>query len=408
MRTWPNKARLILTQPGFAGLLGSGLAVGLASSFVIPFLALWGTTVVGLSERGIGWYMTATMLSQILVATILARWSDTHVPRKVMLMLGGSGGAIGYAVYAYVHDVRILLLVGCTILALAVLCFSQIFAYGRERYYDREIPGVAPGFMMSVLRVSFSVAWTAGPSVSAWLLVGFGFKGVFLGAVVLYALFVFGIWTNVPYEPRAAHHRQRIHEPVWRVITRGDIVAVAIAFTCIFAAHAMNVMNLPLMITNVLGGTERDVGIAFGVGPLVEIPLMLWFGHLAARGRSLALLRLGGVSTVAYFLLLNRITAPWQVFFLQFFHGMSFAIISNVGILFFQDLVPGEAGLATTIYANSANAGNLLGFLLFGSLVPVFGNRGLFLASATLTFVMAVTMFLYRPRPRVILSAGLA
>lgn len=401
MRTWPTKARLILGQPGFAGLLGAGLAVGMGASFVVPFLSLWGTQVVHLTESGIGLYMTATMLSQIVVATTLARWSDTHLPRKVMLLVGGMGGAIGYAVYAYVHDVRILVVVGCTILALAVLCFSQLFAYGREHYYDREIPGIPPGFLMSVLRVSFSVAWTAGPSVSAWLMVGFGFRGIFLGAVALYLVFVASIWRFVPYEPRAAHVRASVREPVWRVLTRGDILAVTIAFTCIFAAHAMNVMNLPLMITNVLGGTGRDVGITFGIGPLVEIPLMLWFGHLAARGHSLALLRIGGVSTVLYFMLLSWVQAPWQVYFLQFFHGMSFAIISNVGILFFQDLVPGQPGLATTIFANSANAGNLLGFFAFSRLVTPLANRGMFLASAALTLITAVVMFLYRPRRQV-------
>jgi len=398
MRAWPTQVRAVLGQRGFPGLFGAGLAVGLGSSFVIPFITLWGTRVVGLSEAAIGLYMTVTTFAQILVATLLARWSDTHVPRKVMLMIGGMGAVVGYAVYAFVIDVRVLLFFGCTILALAVLCFSQLFAYSREQFYDREISGLPRGYLLSVLRASFSVAWMAGPSFSAWLLFLFGFRGVFLGASALYFVFVGCVWRYVPFERRSAEHRRVRRDPVWRVLTRPDILAVAIAFTCIFAAHAMNVMNLPLMITNVLGGTSRNVGITFGIGPIVEIPLMLWFGHLAARGHTLALLRLGAVVTIAYFVLLNCVQAPWQIYFLQFFHGMSFAIISNVGILFFQDLVPGQPGLATTVYSNAANAGNLLGFFTFSRLVPLLGNRRLFLGSAALTVITAVIMVAYRPR----------
>lgn len=400
MASWSNRARLILQIPGFAGLLGAALAVGLGASFVHPFLSLWGTERVGLSPSAFGMFMTATTLSAIGVATTLARWSDSHLPRKVMLLAAGGAGVVGYLAYGLITNPWALAVIGCTVLALASMAFTQLFAFTREHYYDRAIPGIPPGFLMSIVRVCFSVAWTAGPSLAAWMLVGFGFAGVFVGAASLYLLFVLAVVRYVPHEPRAEHVRTAVREPVWRVLTRRDILGAFVGFLCIFAAHTMNLMNLPLMITQVLGGTRTDVGIAFGIGPLVEIPLMLWFGHLAAHGHGLRLIRIGGVATVVYFLLLNQVQEPWHIFVLQAFHGLSFAIISNVGILFFQDLVPGQPGLATTVFANAANAGNLLGFFGFGSLVTPLGNRGLFLVSATLTLVMTVVMFVYRPRTR--------
>lgn len=396
MSDWRSRARSILVQPGFAGLLGSAFALGLGFSFVSPYLSLWGTKEVGMTPKAFGMFMTTTSLCAILVATTLARWSDTHLPRKGMLLLGGMGGMLGYLGYAFIRDTRVLLAIGCTILALGALCFSQLFAYTREHYYDRQIPGVAPGFLMSVVRVCFSIAWTAGPSIGAWMMVEHGFEGLFLGASALYLVFMLGILRFVPYEPRTSHVREAVREPVWRVLTRGHMVAAVIAFLLVFAAHTMNAMNLPLMLTDVLGATGVQVGIAFGIGPLVEIPLMLWFGLLAGRGHSLALIRFGAVITVLYFVLLNRAQEPWHVFVAQALHGASFAIISNVGIMFFQDLVPGQPGLATTAFANAANVGNLLGFFTFGSLVQSLGNRGLFLASATLTLGMAVIVLLYR------------
>ncbi|HEX2101068.1 MAG TPA: MFS transporter, partial [Candidatus Synoicihabitans sp.] len=99
-----------------------------------------------------------------------------------------------------------------------------------------------------------------------------------------------------------------------RVLTRRDILIVFAAFLLVFAAHAINAMNLPLMLTQVLGASRRDFGIVYGVGPVAELPLMLWFGHLAARGYQLGLIRIGAAVTVAYFLLLHVATAPGTCF----------------------------------------------------------------------------------------------
>lgn len=392
------RTKVILRQPGFAGLLGAAFAFGLGSSFVSPFLSLWGTQEVGMRPVLFGLYMTVTSLSAIVVATTLARWSDTHVPRKVMLMLGASGGVLGYTGYALVRDPRWLILIGSTVLALGAVCFSQLFAHTRERFYGAAIPGVPAGFLMSVVRVCFSLAWTAGPSAGAWVMVHHGFRGLFLGAAALFFVFLLGVVKFVPFERRSEHARTAVREPVWRVLTRGDIFAVFVAFLCVFAAHTINMMNLPLVISTVLGGTGVDVGITFGVGPAVEIPLMLWFGLLAARGHQLALIRIGAAATVLYFVLLTTARAPWHVFPMQILHGLSFAIISNVAILFFQELVPGQPGLATTIFTNSANLGNLVGYFSFGALLQPFGPRGMFLVSAALTGVTLTIMVLYRPR----------
>jgi SET family sugar efflux transporter-like MFS transporter len=392
------RTKRILSEPGFAGILASAFALGLGSSFVSPFLSLWGTEEIGMRPLMFGAYMTTTSLSALIVATTLARWSDTHLPRKTVLMLGSACGALGYSGYALLHNPFALICVGSTVLAVAAVCFSQLFAHTRERFFATNIPGVPQGFLLSVVRVCFSLAWTAGPSVGAWVQVTYGFRGLFFGAATLFLVFFFGVLRFVPHENHPPHRRDAVHESVWRVISRGDIAALFVAFLLIFAAHTINLMNLPIVITRLLGGDGHDVGIAFGIGPLAEIPLMLWFGILAARGHQLALIRFGAAATVIYFLLLTLTREPWHVFPLQIFHGLSFAIISNVAILFFQDLVPGQVGLATTVFTNSANVGNLVGYFTFGSLLAPIGSRGLFLVSATLTFVTMVIVMRYRPR----------
>lgn len=390
---------LLLRQPGFAGLLASAAALGMGFSFVSPFLSLWGTQEIGMTPLAFGTFMTIVALSAIIVSTTLARWSDSHLARKTMLILGGVGGVLGYTGYALVHHPVLLLVIGATSLALASVCFSQLFAHVREIYSDSAGLAVSPAVLVSLVRACFSLAWTVGPAIGAWMMVQFGFRGVFLGAASLYLLFVFGVWRFVPYSPRSVHTQAEVRQPVWQILTRRDIFAVFVAFLLAFAAFAMNTMNLPLLMTQVLGGTGGQVGLAFCVGPIVEIPLMLWFGKLAAQGHQLRLIRIGAIAAIIYFIALGLARAPWHVYPIQILSGVVFAILTNVAIMFFQDLLPGQAGLATTIFANSGNVGNLVGYFGFGALLVSFGHRGVIGICAGLATAMLIILVIYRPRP---------
>lgn len=430
MRRSMAVTQAVLNQPGFLGVLSCAFALGMGFSFVSPFMSIWGTQHVGMRPLVFGIYMTIVALSAVTVSTTLARWSDTHIARKTMLLLGGAGGMLGYVGYAFVTNPWILICIGATALAVASVCFSQLFAHTREVFGGKdsaentedavetaivENPEIgtgevdrraSAGVLVSIVRVCFSLAWTVGPAIGAWMMVAFGFHGIFLGAASLYAVFFCGVVFFVPHRPRPAHARTAIREPVWRVISRGDIFAVFFAFLLNFAAHAMNMMNLPLLMTKVLGGTDRELGFAFCVGPVIEIPLMLWFGQLAARGHQLRLIRLGAITTVLYFVALSFAQKPWHVYPIQALSGASFAIMTNVAIMFFQDLLPGQAGLATTIFANAGNVGNLVGYFCFGALLEATGHRGVCLVSAVLGVVTLVILLLYRSRPPAVLDPG--
>lgn len=398
MHPLATRTRLLLRQPGFAGLMASAAALGMGFSFVSPFLSLWGTQEIGMTPLAFGTFMTITALSAIVVSTTLARWSDSHLARKTMLSIGAAGGVIGYTGYALVRDPVYLLMIGTTSLALASVCFSQLFAHVREIYAEAPAMGVSPAVLVSLVRACFSLAWTVGPAIGAWMMVQFGFHGVFLGAASLYLVFLFGVLRFVPYAPRSLHAQTQVRQPVWQILTRRDIFAIFVAFLLAFAAFSMNTMNLPLLITHVLGGTGGQVGIAFCIGPIVEIPLMIWFGQLAARGHQLRLIRLGAIAAMIYFVALLFARAPWHVYPIQILSGVVFSILTNVAIMFFQDLLPGQAGLATTIFANSGNVGNLLGYFGFGALVASFGHRGVIGICATLVTGMLIILALYRPR----------
>lgn len=401
MRLLLPRARAIFQQPGFAGLLGSAFALGMGYSFVVPFISLWGTREVGMRPVLFGVFMTVNALSAIVVSTLLGRWSDTHLRRKTLLLLGAAGGVLGYIGYAFVREPWALIAIGSTTLALASVCFSQLFAFVREEFgaADLAAHGVAPRFLMSVVRVSFSFAWTIGPALAAAAMGRFGFRGMFLGAATLYGIFLLGVLRFVPFRAPRHDPAAAARPPLRRALARGDIAAVFGAFLLFFAAHAVNMMNLPLFLTTSLGGENGQLGIVFAVGPVVEIPLMLWFGYLAARGHQLALIRLGAAASLAYFLALLLAQAPWHIYLCQILSGVAFAILTNVAILFFQDLFPGQPGLATALFSNAGNLGNLMGYFSFGALAEALGQRNVYFVCAALGAVTFATLMLYRHRP---------
>src|SRR6187399_3129469 len=99
-----SSGRRLLLAPAFIGLLGTNFVLGLTSSFIAPFGSLWATQEVGMSQRTLGLFMTVNSLSAILVSSLVARWSDTVIPRRNLLLVGAGAGALGNIGYAFVRE----------------------------------------------------------------------------------------------------------------------------------------------------------------------------------------------------------------------------------------------------------------------------------------------------------------
>ncbi|HEU5078021.1 MAG TPA: sugar efflux transporter [Opitutaceae bacterium] len=409
MHRLSESIRLVFRNRDFPGLLAANFALGMGYSFVVPFMSMWGTLKVQMSPVVFGTFMTITAISSVVLSTVLARWSDTHVTRRTMLILGSAGGMIGYVGYAYLTNPVALTIVGSLGLGLASVNLSQIFAHVREEFDRPENPSKAGDvpFLMSLVRVSFSLAWTVGPAIGAAVMHHFSYRGIFLGAASLFLVFLFGVLVFVPNRPHPPIVHTAAREPMLRVLTRGDILLSFAAFVIVFAAHSINLMNLPLLITEQLGGTEKEVGYVFVVAPFAEMPLIIWAGRAAARGHMMALLRIGAATTVIYFLCLLFVRASWHIYPMQILSAISIAILTNITIPFFQELLPGQAGLATSLFTNSFNAGNLLGYFVFGLVVDHVGHRGMFGVCSALAAFTTITLLIYRHRPPPSLSAGL-
>jgi SET family sugar efflux transporter-like MFS transporter len=198
-----------------------------------------------------------------------------------------------------------------------------------------------------------------------------------------------------PRPPAAAAGAQRV--PLMQLLRRSDLLCYFSAFVLVFICMTMGIMNLPLMILQSLGGTEKQVGIAYSVAPFFELPFLVLFGLAAAKGSKPGpMIRLGVVIGVAYYLLLSQVRAPWQIYPIQILSAAMIAVLSGIAITFFQNYIPNQPGTATNLYTNANRIGSTVGYLCYGFLATGFGHRVVFLVCAGVCVAAFVLLWLAR------------
>lgn len=389
--------RRLLAEREFIVLLVSQLVLGMAYSFVVPFYSMWGTVHVGMTNWGFGLFMTITSVAGIVISTALARWSDIHFSRRAILLLSCTCGALGYLGYGYVRNVVWLAVIGAVLLGISSITFAQLFAAAREAITRHGVPGEEAPLYMNIFRLLFSLAWTIGPALSSWVMVHYSYEGIFLVCVFFFVLLLGIVWVYIPARPPPAANAAA-RTPLMQVLRRPDLLCYFTAIALVFMCITMGMMNLPLMILRDLGGHERDIGIAYSVAPVFELPFMFWFGILASRGHPGRLIRLGVIIAVAYYGLLFFVREPWHIYPLQILSAAMIAVVSGIAITFFQSYIPDQPGTATNLYSSANRAGSTIGYLCFGTLAEVLGYRSVFLVCTALCAAAFLLLWLAREK----------
>jgi len=387
-------ARVLLRNREFTVVLAANIVLGLISSFVAPFLSMFGFLEVKMTPVVFGGFMTVTALSSVTIATLLAHRSDTHHSRRHMLLLGGVTGALGYGGYAFVRDIWLLTLIGSVALGISSITFSQLFAHARESLTRAAIPSNEAPLYMNLFRMFFALAWTVGPAVAAWTLHQYSYRGLFLTASILCLVFAILVALFIPEVPPEKKFGLRPHVSLWNVLHQPTVLPWFASFVFVFMATTMSMMNLSLLVLNVLQGTQTEVGLIYSLAPIFELPFMFYFGHLAIRTPPARLIRTAVILALVYYARLAVVRAPWQIYPLQILSAAFVAVTMGVAISFFQDKLPGQPGAATNVYVNAQRIGATAGYLIFGTVAQNYGHRAVYAVCALLSVAALVLMSL--------------
>jgi SET family sugar efflux transporter-like MFS transporter len=360
-------------------------SVGLATSLTNPFLALFITQRIKVGASGLAVFIFLSAAAALVLCTFLGWLSDRQPIRRALLVSGGACGCGAYGLFAVLRIYWLLLIASMSLAALASSLIPQVFACARlalDQGSSRRAPlGVA------ALRMLFAVSWVAGPPLGAVLIRLAGYTGLF--AVVACAYGVAAL-VAVPSlgslaEPELSRDESRQRS------ARPRIALAGAAFIALQTANALGVLALPLLLTRSLGAGTGSVGLIFGFAAALEIPLMLAFGVLATRIAKRWLVLMGAVAGAAYYAVIASSGVVWEVVAAQFLGAVFVAATMAVGISFFQELVPGRAGFATSMYSNTSKVSSMLAGPLIG-LAQQFGYRAVFVAGAVLCGAGAVLL----------------
>ncbi|MBU6489398.1 MAG: MFS transporter [Burkholderiales bacterium] len=389
--------------------------LGVALSFTAPYLSLFGVEQAGMSPLQLGAFMTLVSASGVFASTAGGRWSDRTGRNRATLIASLAIAALGYGALGFLRGYAELMLAGALLLGPGAASLSQIFSFGRAVL--RTGDPAHEEFASAALRTLLSVAWVFGPAVGALILVQGGFTGLFAFAAASFAASAVialrmtekrseanacpksrdenteddedadeetsatsakGIAATVAAAERIATHAA--------VTTNGRATTyrVLMALTLIGLAANATMILLPLYLVQALHSTRLTVSAALGAGALLEIPMMLWLGTMSSKLRKPRWLTAAAAVHAAYFIALAMVSQPLAVVPLQILSAAVVAITSCLGMVYVQDLMPGETGVATALFFNASRVGAILSGVLSGMIIGAFGYRVAFLLCAGL------------------------
>ncbi|MFZ1873517.1 MAG: sugar efflux transporter [Chania sp.] len=364
-------------NPVFAAFLIIAFLSGIAGALQAPTLSLFLTTEVKVRPLWVGLFYTLNAIAGIIVSFLLAKRSDTRGDRRKLILLCCLMAVGNSLLFAFNRDYLTLITAGVLLAAIANTATPQIFALARE-YADSSAREVV--MFSSLMRAQLSLAWVIGPPLSFMLALNYGFMVMFLVAAAIFVISALLVWLILPSVPRAQVEISVDSPPIaplsaWR---DPDVRLLFLASVLMWTCNTMYFIDMPLYITADLGLPERLAGLLMGTAAGLEIPAMLLAGYYVKRFGKRNMMLFAVAAGVLFYAGLVLFKFKTALMVLQLFNAIFIGIIAGIGMLYFQDLMPGRPGAATTLFTNSISTGVILAGILQGALVENVGHYAVY------------------------------
>jgi len=356
-----------------ASFLIVAFLTGIAGALQTPTLSLFLTNEVHARPAMVGFFFTGSAIIGIVVSQFLAGRSDRKGDRKSLIVFCCVLGVLACLLFAWNRNYFILLFIGVFLSSFGSTANPQMFALARE-HADRT--GREAVMFSSILRAQVSLAWVIGPPLAYALAMGFGFTAMYLCAGV--AFMVCGVMVRLflPTMPKLATVAPGSIEAPRR--NRRDTLLLFVICTLMWGTNSLYIINMPLFIIDELHLPEKLAGLMMGTAAGLEIPTMLIAGYYAKRFGKRFLMRIAIVAGLLFYLGMLTVHTPALLLAMQLLNAIYIGILAGIGMLYFQDLMPGQAGSATTLYSNTTRVGWIIAGSLAGIVAEIWSYHAVF------------------------------
>lgn len=346
---------------------------GIAGALQTPTLSIFLTDEVHARPAMVGFFFTGSAVIGILVSQFLAGRSDKRGDRKSLIVFCCLLGVLACTLFAWNRNYFVLLFVGVFLTSFGSTANPQMFALARE-HADKT--GREAVMFSSFLRAQVSLAWVIGPPLAYALAMGFSFTVMYLSAAVAFIVCGVMVWLFLPSMQKELPLATGTIEAPRR--NRRDTLLLFVICTLMWGSNSLYIINMPLFIINELHLPEKLAGVMMGTAAGLEIPTMLIAGYFAKRLGKRFLMRVAAVGGVCFYAGMLMAHSPVILLGLQLLNAIFIGILGGIGMLYFQDLMPGQAGSATTLYTNTSRVGWIIAGSVAGIVAEIWNYHAVF------------------------------
>lgn len=346
---------------------------GIAGALQTPTLSIFLTDEVHARPAMVGFFFTGSAVIGILVSQFLAGRSDKRGDRKSLIVFCCLLGVLACTLFAWNRNYFVLLFVGVFLSSFGSTANPQMFALARE-HADKT--GREAVMFSSFLRAQVSLAWVIGPPLAYALAMGFSFTVMYLSAAVAFIVCGVMVWLFLPSMRKELPLATGTIEAPRR--NRRDTLLLFVICTLMWGSNSLYIINMPLFIINELHLPEKLAGVMMGTAAGLEIPTMLIAGYFAKRLGKRFLMRVAAVGGVCFYAGMLMAHSPVILLGLQLLNAIFIGILGGIGMLYFQDLMPDQAGSATTLYTNTSRVGWIIAGSVAGIVAEIWNYHAVF------------------------------
>ncbi|HBA5662747.1 TPA: sugar efflux transporter SetB [Escherichia coli] len=346
---------------------------GIAGALQTPTLSIFLTDEVHARPAMVGFFFTGSDVIGIMVSQFLAGRSDKRGDRKSLIVFCCLLGVLACTLFAWNRNYFVLLFVGVFLSSFGSTANPQMFALARE-HADKT--GREAVMFSSFLRAQVSLAWVIGPPLAYALAMGFSFTVMYLSAAVAFIVCGVMVWLFLPSMQKELPLATGTVEAPRR--NRRDTLLLFVICTLMWGSNSLYIINMPLFIINELHLPEKLAGVMMGTAAGLEIPTMLIAGYFAKRLGKRFLMRVAAVGGVCFYAGMLMAHSPAILLGLQLLNAIFIGILGGIGMLYFQDLMPGQAGSATTLYTNTSRVGWIIAGSVAGIVAEIWNYHAVF------------------------------
>ena len=360
----------------YAAFMLVAFMMGIAGALQAPTLSLFLSREVGAQPFWVGLFYTVNAIAGILVSLALAKRSDSRGDRRRLIMfccLMAVGNAL---LFAFNRHYLTLITCGVMLASVANAAMPQLFALARE-YADSSAREVV--MFSSIMRAQLSLAWVIGPPLAFMLALNYGFTTMFSIAAGIFVISLALIAVKLPSVARV----EQPSEGADVLVQAGgwhdkNVRMLFIASTLMWTCNTMYIIDMPLWISSDLGLPDSLAGILMGTAAGLEIPAMILAGYYVKRWGKRKMMVTAVAAGVLFYIGLILFHDRVALLVLQLFNAVFIGIVAGIGMLWFQDLMPGQAGAATTLYTNTTRVGWIIAGSLAGVVAEIWSYHAVF------------------------------